>query len=64
MYTCQWLIAQEYKSPWKLFKVRLCCGMQGFELNPEEWLKYNNVKECAVLDKWEAELGMLQPSEA
>ena len=34
--------------------------MQGFELNPEEYIPYGNVKDIAELDTWEAKLGELQ----
>ena len=34
--------------------------MQGFEMNPEEWIPYSNIKDIAELDSWEAKLGEVQ----
>ena len=34
--------------------------MQGFEMNPEEWIPYGNIKDVAELDAWEAKLGKVQ----
>ena len=35
----------------------LCCCLQGFEMNPEEWIPYSNVKDNVELDIWESKLG-------
>ena len=32
-------------------------------MNPEEFMPYENLMECAALDQWEAKLGILQSSE-
>jgi len=34
--------------------------MQGFEMNPEEWIPYTLIKDVAELDKWEEKLGLAQ----
>ena len=31
--------------------------VQGFEMNPEEWIPYKNLGECEAMDVWEKRLG-------
>ena len=33
--------------------------VQGFEMNPEEWIPYKNLGECEAMDVWEMKLGIM-----
>ncbi len=33
--------------------------VQGFEMNPEEWIPYKNLGECEAMDVWEKRLGIV-----
>ena len=33
--------------------------VQGFEMNPEEWIPYKNLWECEAMDVWEKRLGIV-----
>ena len=49
-----------FRLKWHRSQLSECLHIvQGFEMNPEEWIPYKNLGECEAMDVWEKRLGIV-----